>query len=310
MKKIIALAVAGAFVGPAMATDLSIGGHVEYLYRDNTGAEARFDTGETEINIRATDELSNGYTITAAINIIDDNGEDEATTAGNEESLDLQGSNLNIAGPIGSITIGDASGALDSTGDWTDVSPTAGGFNGDGDDHAVLYVLPTFVEGLTVAYSYSPSGTNDMGAGTGVTDDATSYSFTYNAELGSVYAGKETDGVSDYVKSYGVRATISGVTLAAETGESSESGTKYDMNGLAATYGFNDFVLSYEKQTTESQDQTDTDQEETVISVEYNWGSNVDIYVSAVDINEATVDTTSTRGSTADATVVGIEYTF
>lgn len=41
-----------------------------------------------------------------------------------------------------------------------------------------------------------------------------------------------------------------------------------------------------------------------MLFAEYNWGSNVDIYVAVKDVDETKVD------GGADATTVGIEYAF
>jgi len=304
MKKIIAAAVATAFVAPAMAADVSLGGFMGFKYVDAKNADSVINTHESEIIVNASEELPNGYSIAATLKMVDDNGE----TTENEE-LDMQGSAMTISGPVGSVTVGDTSGALDNVGDYSDVSPAGGEFNGDGDDHALLWVLPTFVEGLKVSYSYSPTGDNNMGAGTGVTNNATAYSASYDFAGGQVYAGKEEDGTSDSLEAYGIKYTVAGITLAAESANEKTSGSTFKIGGMAATYSFGDIDLMYEAQTRKAESGGAYTKDESVVSVNYNFGS-VDLYASFVDVDESESGLSSDFGSTVDTTVVGVKYAF
>jgi hypothetical protein len=299
MKKIIALAVAGAFVAPVMAADVTLGGHVEYNYAVSDGTADKMSSGETEVNIAATEELSGGYTITAKINLVDD-----SVSAGPGE-FDGQGTSLAISGAIGTISIGDVSGALDATGDWTDIAPAGGGFDGDGEDHALSWKLPALADGLTLVASMSPAGPNTMGSGTGVANDASSFSATYNAGVVSVYAGTESAGDTEKTTAYGIKGAVSGIFFAYETADqTTDAGVDRSITGLALSYKLGDTVFGFENQQNKQDSNASYSKKETVVFAEYNWGSNVDVYVAIKDVDETKVS------GGKDATTVGVEYAF
>ena len=295
MKKIIAVAVAAAFVAPAYAADITVGGHVEYKYSIVDGSNDAVTADETEVHVAATEELSGGYTISAAINLVDD---------ANSE-VDTQGTALTLAGPHGSLVIGDASGALDATGDWTDVAPAMGGFGGDGDDHAIAWTLPATVEGLTVVVSGSPNGSNNVGTGTGVANDASAVSITYAIGGVSIYAGTQSAGDTAEMDAYGIKTEVGGVYLAYETAdEKTSAAVDRSITGFAATYKMGDVTLSFESQQNKQDSNASYTAKETIMAAEYNWGDNVDVYVAVRDSDEAKVS------AVKDSTVIGIEYAF
>jgi len=301
MKKIIALAVAGAFVAPVYATDVSIGGELEFTYTDADTAASKVTDADNLIQVTATDELPNGMSIKATYKIIHDS---DASAAG----LQNDGTNIALSGAFGTVTVGDTSGALDATGDYTDVAPSGGGFAMDGPDSAVLWTLPALAEGITVSVSHSPDGTNDVGTGDSVKDGENGASITYSANGLSIYYGMSSYGASasaadDDYSAYGVKYAANGFTLAYESGEkdpASTSAQKTSYTGAAVTYKMGDILLGFENQETKTKGSA-ASVEDTVMFVEYNLGSNVDIYVSAVD------DGTTTNN---DSTRVGLEYNF
>ena len=300
MKKIIALAVAGAFIAPAYAADVTVGGEMEFTYTDSDSAKSKVTDSDNLIRVTATEELPNGMSITGTYQIIHDSDSSNV--------LENDGTNLAISGAFGTVTVGDTSGALDSTGDYTDVAPSGGGFAMDGPDAAILWKLPVMVEGLTVAVSHSPDGTNDVGAGDGVKDGENGASITYSANGLSVYYGMSSYAASasaadDDYSAFGAKYAMSGFTLAYESGEkdpASTSANKTEYTGASITYKMGDILLGFENQETKTKGSA-ASVEDTVMFVEYNLGSNVDIYVSAVD------DGTTTNN---DSTRVGLEYNF
>jgi len=298
MKKIIAAAVAAALVAPAYAADVTLGGAVGYYFNATDGAEDKMESDETAINITATEELANGITVTAKANIVDDN------VAEGSDNLDSQGSSLSLAGEFGTIAIGDVSGGLDATGDWTDISAQGGTFASDGSNMAVNWTLPTLVEGLTVHASMSPDGTNAMGSGAGTVDDASAYSITYAMPNGvSIYAGSESVGDTQETDAYGIKGTIAGVYVAYETADHKESGgTKESHTGIALKYSMGDLTLGWESQEDKTS-ASDFDQKETVISASYAMGG-LTVYAVQEDVDETKVS------SGADATWVGVGFAF
>jgi hypothetical protein len=295
MKKVIAAAVAAAFVAPVYAADITVGGEVEYKYSIVDGSNDAITADETAINVSASEELDGGYTISASINLVDDDNAE----------VDTQGTALTLSGPHGSLVIGDASGALDATGDWTDIASAMGGFGGDGDDHALAWTLPSTVEGLTVVVSGSPNGSNNVGTGTGVADDASSVSVTYAIGDVSVYAGTQSAGDTEEMDAYGIKTTIGGVYLAYETADQKTSAAvDRSITGFAAKYSMGDTTFFFESQQNKQDSNATYTQKETVMGAEYNWGSNVDLYVAVRDSDEAKVS------AVTDATVIGVEFAF
>jgi len=300
MKKIIALAVAGAFIAPAYAADVTVGGELEFVYVDSDSAKAKITDSDNLIRVTATEELPNGMSITGSYTLIHDSD-------GTDGALTNDGTNISISGAMGTITVGDTAGALDSTGDYTDVAPSGGSYAMDGPDSTVLWKLPLGVEGLTVAVSHSPDGSNDVGSDDSVKDGENGAAVTYTTGALSVYYGMSSWGASgaadDDYSSFGAKYSINGITVAYESGEkdpASSSANKTEYTGAAVTYKMGDILLGFENQETKTKGSA-ASVEDTVMFVEYNLGSNVDIYVSAVD------DGTTTNN---DSTRVGLEYNF
>jgi hypothetical protein len=265
MKKIIALAVAGAFVAPAMAADLTVTGGLTYAYTqsDKSATGDTLSADDNQVVFTATSETSNGYSVTGKFTVVDDaTGE-----------TDHQGTALTISGPFGTLGLGDNSGALDATGDYTDMAYWFGGYNMDGNDMAIAYTLPTLVEGLTVRASMSPDGDNYIAggestsdvAGTGEGLEASAYSVTYSNGPVSVYYGEEkVDRAASQTttnRSYGIKYSAGALTLAAESGSTDNSATITDSDiaalddieykGMAASYKMGDITIAYEMQQME-----------------------------------------------------------
>ena len=159
---------------------------MEYTYNSEDGSAGdNINSGDQTITVTASEELANGIGVTAKLNILHDSDDGE--------DLSDEGSSLTLAFPgMGTLAIGDVASALDSTGDYTDTSPAGAGYGADGGDHAILYKLPTLVEGLSLAVSHSPDGTNDVSsAATEVRNGGDSYAATYTFSGFSVYYGVE-----------------------------------------------------------------------------------------------------------------------
>jgi hypothetical protein len=265
MKKIIALAVAGAFVAPAMAADLTVTGGLTYAYTqsDKSATGDTLSADDNQVVFTATSETSNGYSVTGKFTVVDDaTGE-----------TDHQGTALTISGPFGTLGLGDNSGALDATGDYTDMSYWFGGYNMDGNDMAIAYTLPTLVEGLTVRASMSPDGDNYIAGGESTSDvagtaeglEASAYSVSYSNGPVSVYYGEEkVDRAASQTttnRSYGIKYSAGALTLAAESGSTDNSATITDSDiaalddieykGMAASYKMGDITIAYEMQQME-----------------------------------------------------------
>jgi hypothetical protein len=284
MKKIIAAAVATAFVAPAFAADVTLTGEIEMQYVSTTGSQDSASNADQNLAVTASDEV-NGVSISGTVNIDQDS---PAATGENTSSLTL-------GLPNGlSVSMGDVAGAMDSVGDYTDVAPAYGGFGADGTDQS--FTASMAVGPATVYVSQSPQG----GAFDGSTADVGGAAVKVGFDGGEVYFGMEEDADSKW-NSYGLKYSMAGFTVAYEKG-ADDAGSAADIKytGLAGTYTMGDIVIGAESQETKTDGSTAT-VDDTVTFIEYNMGSSVDLYIS---------NRSSGVTGTADGTTVGIEYVF
>lgn len=286
MKKIIAAAVAAAFVAPAFAADVTVSGETEMTYVATSGSTDTATNAENIVVVTATEEID-GVTVSTSV-VMDQDEVYDAGTSGD-------GSTLSLASGGVTLTMGDTAGGMDAVGDYTDVAPAHGGFNLDGADHAFALALPS-MNGLNVTVSFSPEGAGFDGT----TADSTGVGVSYSFAGGQAYYGQEED-ASETHTAYGVKYGMNGITVAYERGND-DNGTSADevSTGFSLTYKMGDILLGVESQTKQI-DGAAKNEDETVTFIEYNLGSSVDLYVSNLS-NDVTGD--------ADATTVGVEFKF
>jgi len=280
MKKIIAAAVATAFVAPAFAADITISGDQEFSWQDNNGATTAELDGD--FNIKASTETANGFSVSADINV--------SEIAANDGS-----SSLTIGGPFGKIDLGDTSSALDAVDDVTDwgYELTTGTGN---EDASVLWTLPSLMDGLTVNLSFSADTTS---ADAGVTA-GNGYSIKYAVGDGSIRYGIN-DNEDNTEQSY-VAATygMSGIGFAIEQyTTTTAAGVDTDNDAVALTYTTGDITLAMETIETSSAGTTSADV--TTLGVHYSMGGGVTAFVEQSDDAE---------DATAETTAVGVAFKF
>jgi hypothetical protein len=285
MKKIIAAAVATAFVAPAFAADVTVTGETEMTYVSTTGSTDAATNADNIVTITASEEVD-GISISTSI-VLDQDEVYDAGTSGDGSSLTLSANGISLA-------MGDVSGAMDAVGDYTDMAPAYGGFAADGSDHSFLVTLPA-MGSATLYASMSPTTGFD-----GSTADSTAFGAKMAFTGGEVYFAVQEDTDSKW-NSYGAKYSTQGLTVAYEKG-ADDAGSSADIKytGIAAKYTMGDIVLGVEQQETKTDGST-ASVDDTVTFIEYNLGSNVDIYVSA---------RSSQVSGTADGTTVGVEYAF
>jgi hypothetical protein len=288
MKKIIAAAGASAFVAPAFAAEVTVSGESEMTYVSNTGSQDTATNADNLVLVTATEEVD-GVTVSTTI-IMD---QPDVT---NGTASDSDGSTLSLSANGVTLAMGDVSGAMDAVGDYSDMAPAYGGFGADGADHSYLVTLPT-VNGITVYGSMSPQG----GAFNGATADSTAFGAKFAFSGGEIYFATQEDSDSKW-NSYGAKYSTQGLTVAYEKG-ADDAGSASDIKytGVAAAYTMGDVVIGAEAQETKT-DGSAASVDDTVAFIEYNLGSNVDIYVSQ--------RSSKGTGSNVDGTTFGIEYTF
>ena len=276
MKKIIAIAVASAFVAPVMAADVTISGDFEYMMVMPDGGDNSLVGGDQIVTVSASSETSNGLTVSASMNLL----------TGNDQSVGTDGGeSIKIGGAFGTISIGDVSSALDNVGDYTDVAEVDGGFDGDGPDASILYVLPTVFPGLKLSVSHAPDGDNFGGS-----PAADSYSAAYSFGAGEVYYGASEPANGDETSAMGVKYSVGGLTVALESGE---TGTE-EYQGAAAVYKMGDTKLIVERQDSDTED-------DTIYGVTQSLGGGLSVYAQM---------TQNDMVGASDTTYLGVEYSF
>jgi hypothetical protein len=283
MKKIIAAAVAAAFVVPAYAADITISGEMEMTYvSPSTGTDAATNA-DNIITVTATDEID-GVTVTANIIMDQDAVFDQAGGDGSNMSLSANGVTLSM---------GDVAGGMDAVGDYTDIAPAYGGFNLDGNDHSFAVALPS-IAGLNITASMSPEAGFD-----GAADDETGLGVSYSFPNGQVYFGSE-DTAAETHTAVGIRYSMNGFYVAYERGED-DNGAAADteITGFAVRYQMGNIEVGMESQEI-TPDGGAATEDETVAYIQYHMGP-VDLYVAQLsdDANAAN-----------EGTTVGIEYGF
>lgn len=283
MKKIIAAAVAAAFVVPAYAADITISGEMEMTYvSPSTGTDAATNA-ENIITVTATDEID-GVTVTASIIMDQDAVFDQAGG---------DGSNMSVSANGVTLSMGDVAGGMDAVGDYTDIAPAYGGFNLDGNDHSFAVSLPA-IAGLNITASMSPEAGFD-----GASDDETGLGVSYSFPNGQVYFGSE-DTAAETHTAVGIRYSMNGFYVAYERGED-DNGAAADteITGFAVRYQMGNIEVGMESQEI-TPDGGAATEDETVAYIQYHMGP-VDLYVAQLSDD---------ADATAEGTTVGIEYGF
>jgi len=289
MKKIIALAVASAFVAPAFAADVTISGASEAIFIDTAGATStQIDQAFT---VGASTELANGMTVSTDINMgADDDGETGLFNEG--------GNSVTISGAFGKVDIGDTSGAVDAIDDVTESAKELGQGT-DGNDAAVLWTLPTLAEGLTVNLSMNTdSSTVDSDVDTAGKANGVSVKYS-NSGLTIGYGVNEYDSnVEEAV--YNASYSMSGVKVALESlKDTTAAGVETKQNAYGLTYTTGDLLLGVETQETSSAGSVSTDY--TIYTVQYSLGGGVTAYIETSD---------DAKTTDSDTTAAGLEFKF
>jgi hypothetical protein len=290
MKKIIALAVAGAFVAPAFAADVTLTGEVEYTLSSSDGVND-YDTSQADLLITATETLDNGMTVSAYISPEAANG-----AADNTDTL------LTLTGSFGEITVGDDGdygyNAFDNK---TDVASSGGDFSidsGNANTIGGLQFKPNLgIEGLSVAIGYA--------AGDAAGEEESGFGIQYAAGGFAVSYGKADVDGDDTDASHVSLSYSSGPFYVAYDNYETQGGTDGDATtAVAGTYTMGDIKFFVERATI--QDATNMDVNDTIYGLEYGVGP-LDLYI--VQITDQTASS-ATAYTEADTTRVGVEYQF
>jgi outer membrane protein OmpU len=281
MKKIIAAAVASAFIAPAFAADVTVSGSQEWNYQDNNGTTTSEIDGTVKIG--ASTETAGGLGVSAVI-ALDDAGAADG------------GGSLSISGDFGKITLGDTSGAIDAVddiNDWGYEATTGVG----GDDAAMLWALPSIAPNLSIYFSAGTDSTE--GAGQDSTNH-TGVSFRYAAGPATVSFGtQETDGGAEE-RVASIKVSMQGLTAGYELHTATTAANvDTDTTSVGATYSMGDVTFAIENNTTESAGSTSADL--TAVGVHYSLGGGVTLFAEQKD---------DSKDATAETTYLGASFNF
>jgi hypothetical protein len=285
MKKIIALAVASAFVAPVYAADVTIGGDMEFNWKEVNGTT----TGETDgdFNIKVSGEAANGISVSADFNVNEDAGNDG-------------GSSLTIAGEFGKIDMGDTSSAVDAVDDATDWGFELTNGSPNHDAH-VLWTLPTMVPNLAVNLSLTAdanegghdNSSTELTAGSGV-------SAKYSFGAGSIAYGKNDHEDNTSVSVVSASYSVAGVKLGYELFTSTTAaGVDTDTDLASVVYTMGDTTIGVEMAETSSAGTVSADI--TVVGLHQNLGGGLVAFIE---------QSSDDQDATADTTAMGLAYTF
>jgi hypothetical protein len=281
MKKIIAAAVASAFIAPAFAADVTVSGSQEWNYQDNNGTTTSELDGTLAVG--ASTETANGLGVSMAIKL------DEAGSADG-------GTNLAISGEFGTMSFGDVSGAVDQVddiNDWGYEATTGVG----GDDAMLLWALPSIAPNLSVYFS---AGTDSSEGGGQDGTNHTGVSFEYAAGPATIAFGQqETDGGAEE-RVASISVSMQGLTAGYELFTATTAASvDTDTTSVGATYAMGDVTFAIENNTTESGSTTSADL--TAIGVHYSLGGGVTLFAEQKD---------DAKDSTAETTYLGASFAF
>ena len=280
MKKIIAVAVVSAFVTPAFAADVSVNGLVEFAFTDNNGTTST-GNGDNAIYVSASTETSNGLAVSADINITG-NGENDG------------GDSLTIAGPFGTVDLGDTSSATDKFDDRTDKDVMVGGVGVGGQDAGASWQLPTLVPGLTTYISYGADSNADGEAHTGV-------GLEYGAGPVEVaFAQNQADDETKDQTYVGGTVTFAGVALSYDRMDTGTDDSDLTETAVGLTYSMND--LTFAVTSTEKEDAAGlTTSDVMFYGVKYSLGGGVTAFAETYADDVDTDD---------EATAIGVAFSF
>lgn len=280
MKKIIAAAVATAFVTPVFAADISVSGDVEFVWRDN-GTATYGETGDADYTIAATEEID-GLGITASV----------------DEDEDAR---LTLSGAFGSIAIGNdgTDNVLQAIDEVAAVAEKGAGMEAapvvDGNDLSVVYTTAV-ANGVTAMIGYAAGSE---------ADNHTAVQYGLKGSFGPVsvgIAGEAADTANDDEDDalvYNIAVSVGAVYVGYEA--SSNRGGEEDTDGSAfgVSYNYGPGKVFYEANSVETGAGVETT-DLAAYGVSYKIAGDLNTYISIVD-NDLVEDNT---------TIAGIEYKF
>jgi hypothetical protein len=281
MKKIIAAAVATAFVVPAFAADVTLSGDVEYTFTSSDSALSD-SVGDQDVTVSASETFADGMTVSAFVEL------DGGTAAD---------SRLALSNAMGTFQIGDDVGTAVTNYDEKSGGAEAGGLGGVGNvstDMGMLFQPATGIDGLEVALGFGNNSSDK---------NVTSYVVQYTMGGFTIATGStETEDNDNHEGYVGISATFGPINVAYEAFSNYAHTDGDDVDNMHVTYNYGPGTIFIE--SGERDNGTNT-HEETVYGVSYKM-NNVNFYVAIEDEK----DGIATTATDVNKTHVGVEYAF
>jgi len=318
IKKIGLTALAASLVSvSAHAGEMSVAGSASIGIKNNAGTDGgKSITMGDQLTFTGGGELDNGLNV--ALSFVIDHGDgDENVNAFDGHSITISSDTLGSIVVAGEGT-GNAQSALDTTaaGDIWDNGFTYAARRtasytamqgSDASTSSINYTLPSMVDGLSVAASYSAGGT--------AVKSTTAFAATYTGVEGlSVSYGVGEAGSTTVASSGDITTMKASYAIGSFTGAYSNTesdmgtgGTNEEMSSFKLSYTVSDDLsISYGEETHETSGQT-VDEEFDSISVSYTTGG---MTLTAAQYNATGLGNTSGALGEAERWKLGASFAF
>jgi len=317
MKKILlattALASAVIISGAAQAADITISGSYELRYDSvdkGDGMDNSAVASEADIAINFENTTDSGITTKLAYSVEDthakftiasDFGTIDANSDGDAVSdLDVDVDTATPEEKAGNVGAG-------YTGGWG--GSGNGGTNGKGNSPApsLSYTLPTFVDGLKLAYSLKNATGDDEGQGYGLNYGGSTGGLGYKI---AVATSSTSSGGGDTDKDHlGLSLTYEGLNVMAEVNsQDSGDGKDRDATGIGATYGMGSLTLGAFSRTAETSSADNPNEEYSLSAYSLSYsiapGLSADITSSSESFDDGS------GKNSADAVAIALKASF
>ena len=317
-KKIGLTALAASLVSvSAYAGEMSVAGSASVGIDSHAGNDAgKSITMGNQLTFTGGGELDNGLNV--ALSFVLDQGDNAAATGGPFDSHSITIS----SDTMGTIVVagegqGNAQPALDTTaaGDIWDSGWKAGASDtayvglvgSDASTSSINYTLPTLMDGVSVAVSYSASGP--------AVETTTAYGVTYTGvegltlSYGAGEAGSTAANTAGDLTSMSASYAIGSFTAAVSNTESdlTSSGVDEELSSFKVSYTVSDNLsVSYGEETHETTGET-VDEEFDGISVSYTTGG---MTITAAQYNATGLANTAGAANEAARWKLGASFAF
>jgi len=263
----------------AMAADVTISGGANFIYSNDeknehtdgaAGSMSQFES-EADVNINFSATSDSGITTTF--------------NAGFDEGNNTDDSSATISGDFGSIKLVTTSGGIDDNYVVTfDEKFNKAGEGSGGEDtnlagatgESIGYMLPTIVDGLTVAVQHSNEDTTE----------SFGYGVSYNAGIAAIGYAKMSTNTADYTTK-NISGSVSGIGFGYEVNNYESGATENESTLYGVSYTMDAITLAYEAGSTKDASGATTD-DYTQMALAYSVASGIALHITSSEIDATT----------------------